>query len=67
MIGENIKRHRILKGLSLRKFGDLVGLSQTAIAKYENNILEPDGEKLVKFAEVLDCKVYSSRLFIYFS
>ena len=58
MIGENIKRHRILKGLSLRKFGELVGLSQTAIAKYENNILEPDGEKLVKFAEVLDCKVY---------
>ena len=58
MVGENIKRHRILKGLSLRKFGELVGLSQTAIAKYENNILEPDGEKLVKFAEVLDCKVY---------
>ena len=57
MIGENIKKYRILKGISLRKFGELVGLSQTAISKYEQNILKPDGEKLIKFAEVLDCKV----------
>lgn len=57
MLGENIKRYRILKGISLRKFGELVGLSQTAINKYEKDILKPDGEKLVKFAEVLDCKV----------
>ena len=57
MLGDNIKRYRILKGISLRKFGELVGLSQTAIAKYENNVLKPDGEKLIKFAEVLNCKV----------
>jgi len=57
MLGENIKRYRILKGISLRKFGDLVGLSQTAIAKYEKNILLPDGEKLIRFADVLGCKV----------
>ena len=43
MIGENIKRYRTLKGLSLRKFGELVGLSQTAIAKYENNKAKPEG------------------------
>lgn len=57
MIGENLRRYRILKGISLRKFGELVGLSQTAILKYEKNILIPDGVKLVKFAEVLNCKV----------
>lgn len=57
MLGENIKKYRILKGISLRKFGELVGLSQTAIAKYEQNILIPDGEKLIKFAHALDCKV----------
>ena len=57
MLGENIKRYRILKGISLRKFGELVGLSQTAIAKYEQNILIPDGEKIIKFAHALDCKV----------
>lgn len=57
MIGENIKRYRILRGISLRKFGELVGLSHTAITKYEENILQPDGEKLLKFAEVLNCKV----------
>ena len=57
MIGENIKKYRILKGISLRELGRLVNLSQTAINKYEKNILKPDGEKLLKFAEVLECKV----------
>ena len=57
MLGENIKRYRILKGISLRKFGELADLSQTAIAKYEQNALKPDGEKLIKFAEILGCKV----------
>lgn len=57
MIGENIKRYRTFKGISLRKFGELVGMSQTAIMKYEQNILKPDGEKLIKFAEILGCSV----------
>ena len=57
MIGENIKRFRLLKGISLRSFGQQVGMSQTAIMKYEQNILTPDGEKLIKFANVLGCSV----------
>ena len=57
MLGENIKRYRLFKGLSLRSFGELTGLSQTAIMKYEKNELKPDGEKLIKFSEVLGCKV----------
>ena len=57
MLGENIKRYRLFKGLSLRAFGELTGLSQTAIMKYEKNELKPDGEKLIKFSEVLGCKV----------
>lgn len=57
MIGENIKRYRILKGLSLREFGKLVNMSQTAIMKYEKNILIPDGEKIIEFSQVLNCKV----------
>ena len=57
MIGENIKRYITFKGISLRKFGELVGMSQTAIMKYEQNILKPDGEKLIKFAEILGCSV----------
>ena len=44
MLGENIKRYRLFKGLSLRAFGELTGLSQTAIMKYEKNELKPDGE-----------------------
>ena len=57
MIGENIKRYRVLKGLSLRNFGELVNMSQTAIMKYEKDILKPDGEKLIMFANVLGCSV----------
>ena len=57
MVGQNIKRYRTLKGISLRKFGELVGLSHMAIKKYEQGELMPDGDKLIKFAEVLECKV----------
>jgi len=57
MIGENIKRFRVLKGISLRSFGEQVGMSQTAIMKYEKDILKPDGEKLIRFASVLGCNV----------
>ena len=57
MVGQNIKRYRTLKGISLRKFGELVGLSHMAIKKYEQGELMPDGDKLIRFAEVLECKV----------
>lgn len=57
MIGENIRKMRILKGMSLRAFGSLAGVSQTAVMKYENDELTPDGEKLVKFAKILECDV----------
>lgn len=57
MIGENLKRYRLLKGLSLRKFGELVGMSQTAIMKYEKDLMKPDGDKLLLFANVLGCNV----------
>ena len=33
MLGENIKRYRLLRGLSLREFGEKVGVTQTAIFK----------------------------------
>ena len=57
MIGDNIKKFRLLKGFSLRDLGAKVGVSQTAIKKYEDNILKPDGEKILKFAQVLGCSV----------
>ena len=47
MIGENIKRYRVLKGLSLRNFGELVNMSQTAIMKYEKDILGGLGPAIV--------------------
>ena len=57
MFGENIKRYRLLKGMSLRDFGEAVNMSQTAIQKYEKGIITPDGEKLILFANVLECSV----------
>ena len=57
MVGDNIKKHRLLKGLSLRDLGMKMGVSQTAIKKYEDNILKPDGERILKFAQVLGCTV----------
>lgn len=57
MLGQNIKRFRFLKGISLRELGGAINVSQTTIQKYEQNILTPDGEKLILLAKVLECSV----------
>lgn len=56
-IGENLKRIRLLKNLSLKEAGELLGMSSTAISKFENGILKLNSEKLIKFADVYGVKV----------
>ena len=49
-IGKNLKKVRLLKNLSLKEAGELLGMSSTAVTKYENGILVPDSQKLISFA-----------------
>lgn len=57
MIGENIKKYRNIRSMSLRDLASVVGVTQTAIAKYENNELVPDGDRLMEIARALSVSV----------
>ena len=49
-IGNNMKRVRLLKNLSLKEAGNLLGMSSTAVNKYEKGILNADSNKLIQFS-----------------
>lgn len=56
MLGIRIKRAREAKGFALRKLGELAGVSQTAIKKYEDGQIVPSSSMLLKLAKILDVK-----------
>ncbi len=49
-IGNNLKRIRLLKNLSLKEAGNLLGMSSTAFNKYEKGVLNADSTKLIQFS-----------------
>lgn len=55
-IGENLKRIRLLKSLSLKEAGKLLNMSATAIQKYENGDIIPNSEKIIEFANAYNIK-----------
>ena len=56
-VGKNLKRVRLLKNLSLRDAGLLLNMSAPAISKYEKGEIQPDSQKLIKFANAYGVKV----------
>ena len=56
-IGNNLKRTRLLKKLSLKKAGDLLNMSSTAVAKYEKGDIIPDSQKLIEFSRAYNVNV----------
>lgn len=56
-IGDNLKRIRLLKGLSLKDAGVLLGMSATAIQKYENSIISPNSTKLIEFSKAYNVSI----------
>ena len=56
MFGERLERARKAAGLSLRALGEKVGVSQTAISKFEKNQLVPDSSMLLKLSIALSVK-----------
>ena len=49
-IGERIHAARKGKGLSLRALGEMIGVSQTAVSKYEKGEIVPDSGMLIKIS-----------------
>ena len=56
-IGNNLKRTRLLKKLSLKQAGDLLNMSSTAVAKYEKGDIIPDSQKLIEFSRAYNVNV----------
>lgn len=56
-VGENLKRIRVLKNLSLKEAGELLNMSATAISKYEKGEWKLNSEKLIRFARAYNVKV----------
>lgn len=55
-IGQNLRRVRLLKDLSLKEAGKLLDMSATAVAKYEKGEIIPDSQKLIEFAKAYNVK-----------
>ncbi len=58
-IGDEIKRLRIERGLTQKQLGDLCGMADSAIRKYESGKIKPKIESLRKIASALRVDVYS--------
>lgn len=56
-IGEKIKINRQRQGLSQAKLGELLSLSQQAVAKWEKSFAEPDTNTLKKLADLFGVSV----------
>ena len=56
-IGNNLKRARLIKNMSLRDVGYNLNISATAVSKYENGIIVPDSKRLIEFANLYQVKV----------
>ncbi len=57
MLGNRIQRARKALGLSLREVAKQVALSHAAIKKYEDNIVIPSSDILIKLAKALHVRV----------
>ena len=54
--GDNLKKVRLIKGLSLRDAGKLLGMSAVAVSKYEKGQIVPNSKKLIEFANAYQVK-----------
>lgn len=51
----HLKSLREVRGLSQQQLGDLLGVSQSTVARYENGIIELSLPMALRIISVLDC------------
>jgi Zn-dependent peptidase ImmA (M78 family)/DNA-binding XRE family transcriptional regulator len=57
MIGDRIRQARLAAGLTLDALGEKVGVTHTAIQKYEKGVLNPPSSQLLKLARACGTRV----------
>lgn len=58
-IGNNIKKYRLSKSLSLQQLADLVALSKASIQQYEDGTTQPSNKALLAIAKALQINLWS--------
>ncbi len=53
----NLKALRASRGISQQKLADVLGMSQQAINRYENQAVEPDISTLIKLADFFETTI----------
>lgn len=53
----NLRKIRKAKKLTMKKLGDMVGVTESMIGQIETNKRSPSYETLLKLGEALDCSV----------
>ena len=56
-IGKNIANLRKEKGLTQRELGEMVGVSNQAVSKWESEITSPDVSAFPLLADVFECSI----------
>ena len=56
-IGKNIARLRKEKGLTQRELGEMLGVSNQAVSKWESEITSPDVSVFPSLADVFECSI----------
>lgn len=57
MLGRNIKKYRMLSGLSLRQMAEHLDVSHQTIKKYEDEKLMPSSQRLIEIAKLLNVNI----------
>lgn len=57
-IGASIRKYREAKGLTVRKLGELSGVSYSQITKYENGKAYPSFYTIERLAKALDVRIF---------
>lgn len=56
-IGTNIRKYRILSGLTQKELAEKVGLGQSMLSQIEQNRADTTVSNIIKIAQVLKCRV----------
>ena len=57
MLGRNIKKYRLLSGMSLREMADKLGVSHQTIKKYEEGIITPNSERIIQISKLFNVNI----------
>ncbi len=53
-VGGNIKKFRKDRGLTQKKLAEKVGVKENTVRRYENGVIEPNGDRIEKIAQALE-------------